>query len=160
MATIDYMIASYGAYSASATGGNGFSRDFLAGIAAMYSTPSQSPIYRFDSHHSQDTVYSNIGKRPIQYASTVLACLAVVVTFPIYIFYWKGPIIREKSKFAQVLASDLKAGVGGSSKPGRPSDAHADASHSDKNDNDRTEIDKEKQEAEDIERKEHVEELV
>ena len=43
MATIDYMIASYGPYSASATGGNGFSRDFLAGIAAMYSAPCKSP---------------------------------------------------------------------------------------------------------------------
>lgn len=39
MATIDYMVAAYGPYSASATGGNGFARDFLAGIAAMYSTP-------------------------------------------------------------------------------------------------------------------------
>ena len=35
-ATIDYLIASYGPYSASATGGNGFCRDFLAGIAALY----------------------------------------------------------------------------------------------------------------------------
>ena len=39
MSTIDYMIAAYGPYSASATGGNGLARDFLAGIAAMYSTP-------------------------------------------------------------------------------------------------------------------------
>ena len=44
MATIDYMIASYGPYAASATGGNGFARDFLAGVAAMYSAPSKSPI--------------------------------------------------------------------------------------------------------------------
>jgi hypothetical protein len=43
MATIDYMIAAYGPYSASATGGNGFARDLLAGIAAMYSTPSTYP---------------------------------------------------------------------------------------------------------------------
>ena len=42
MATIDYMIAAYGPYSASATGGNGFARDFLAGVAAMYSVPSES----------------------------------------------------------------------------------------------------------------------
>lgn len=39
MATIDYMVAAYGPYSASATGGNGFARDFLAGIAALYATP-------------------------------------------------------------------------------------------------------------------------
>jgi len=44
MATIDYMIAAYGPYSASATGGNGFARDFLAGIAAMYSVPSEYHI--------------------------------------------------------------------------------------------------------------------
>jgi hypothetical protein len=43
MATIDYMIASYGPYAASATGGNGFARDFLAGVAAMYSKPSKFP---------------------------------------------------------------------------------------------------------------------
>lgn len=30
--TIDYMVAAYGFYAASATGGNGFSRDLLAGI--------------------------------------------------------------------------------------------------------------------------------
>lgn len=41
MATIDYMVASYGPYSASATGGNALARDFLAGIAAMYSTPCE-----------------------------------------------------------------------------------------------------------------------
>ncbi len=44
MATIDYMIASYGPYSASATGGNALARDFLAGVAAMYSTPCQYSI--------------------------------------------------------------------------------------------------------------------
>ena len=104
MATIDYMIASYGPYSASATGGNGFSRDFLAGIAAMYSTP----------------FYEKVGKQRyhLEYPTTILACLAFVVTIPIYVFYWKGPIVREKSKFAQVLASDRqskqgKAGQGG-----------------------------------------------
>lgn len=45
MATVDYMIASYGPYAASATGGNGFARDFLAGVAAMYSMPSKGNIF-------------------------------------------------------------------------------------------------------------------
>ena len=98
MATIDYMIASYGPYSASATGGNGFSRDFLAGIAAMYSTP----------------FYTDVGnghaKYKLEWPSTILAVFAIFVTVPIYIFYWKGPIVREKSKFAQTLASDRKKG--------------------------------------------------
>jgi hypothetical protein len=37
-------IAAYGPYAASATGGNGLARDFLAGIAAMYSTPCTFPL--------------------------------------------------------------------------------------------------------------------
>lgn len=88
MATIDYMIAAYGPYAASATGGNGFARDFLAGIAAFYSTP----------------FYSYFRTYTLPYPSTILACIAVAVTIPIYICYWKGPVIRERSKFAQTLA--------------------------------------------------------
>ncbi|KAL2865052.1 putative MFS multidrug transporter [Aspergillus lucknowensis] len=91
MATIDYMVAAYGPYSASATGGNGFARDFLAGLSAMYATP----------------MYTNIGGRlHLQWASTILGVLAIFVTIPIYVFYWKGPQIRERSKFAQTLAAD------------------------------------------------------
>lgn len=85
--SIDYQTAAYGPYAASATGGNDLARDFLAGVAAMYSTP----------------LYKNIPGRPVQYASTILACLAFLVTIPIYIVYWKGPEIRAKSKFAQSL---------------------------------------------------------
>jgi len=93
MATIDYMVASYGPYSSSATGGNALARDFLAGIAALYATP----------------LYTNIGgKHHLEFASTILACLAFCVTMPIYVFYWYGPQIRERSKFAQTLASDKK----------------------------------------------------
>lgn len=46
MATVDYMICAYGPYSASATGGNGWSRDFLAGVLTIPATPffeSKSP---------------------------------------------------------------------------------------------------------------------
>lgn len=51
MATIDYMVAAYGPYAASATGGNGFARDFLAGIAALYATPRKyCPQKRFTKH--------------------------------------------------------------------------------------------------------------
>lgn len=39
MATIDYMVCAYGPYSASATGGNGWSRDFLAGVLTVPATP-------------------------------------------------------------------------------------------------------------------------
>ena len=48
-------------------------------------------------------MYTNIPGRPLEYASTILACLAIVVTIPIYIVYKKGPEIRAKSKFAQSL---------------------------------------------------------
>lgn len=46
MATIDYMITAYGPYSASACGGNGWARDFLAGVLTLPATPffqSESP---------------------------------------------------------------------------------------------------------------------
>lgn len=105
MATIDYMVASYGVYSASATGGNALARDFLAGISAMYAIP----------------LYSNLGPMSLEWASTLLAFLAILVTIPIYIFYWKGPVIRERSKFAQTLAADRKAKGGR-----RVTDASAD----------------------------------
>jgi hypothetical protein len=48
-------------------------------------------------------MYTNIPGRPLEYASTILACLAVLVTIPIYIVYKKGPAIRAKSKFALSL---------------------------------------------------------
>lgn len=57
MATIDYMICAYGPYSASATGGNGWSRDFLAGVLTIPATP----------------FFENIGgERHLEYASTIL----------------------------------------------------------------------------------------
>lgn len=90
--TVDYMIAAYGVYSASACGGNAFARDFLAGISAMYATP----------------MYTNIGGHPTEYATTILAGLSVLCVLPIYVFYWKGPFIRDRSKFAKTLAEDRK----------------------------------------------------
>lgn len=45
MATIDYMICAYGPYSASATGGNGWSRDLLAGVLTVPATPFYSSEY-------------------------------------------------------------------------------------------------------------------
>ena len=96
MATIDYMVASYGPYSASATGGNGFARDFLAGIAAMYSAP----------------FYEYFPKYTLQYPSTILACIAAVVAIPVYIFYFYGAWFRERSPFAQTLAGERKETAG------------------------------------------------
>jgi hypothetical protein len=53
-------------------------------------------------------VYSNIPGHPLEYASTILGCIGVLVVIPIYVFYWKGPEIRARSKFAMTLESDRK----------------------------------------------------
>jgi hypothetical protein len=58
-------------------------------------------------------MYEHIGdKYKLEWPTTILAFLAILVTIPIYVFYWKGPAIRERSKFAQVLASDRKVKQG------------------------------------------------
>ncbi|KAJ5662104.1 uncharacterized protein N7477_009720 [Penicillium maclennaniae] len=91
--SIDYTVAAYGEYAASATAGNDFARDFLAGIAAMYSTP----------------MFENIGDTyPYEYASTILACISLLVTVPIYYFYRHGPAIRERSPFAKQMMEHTK----------------------------------------------------
>lgn len=83
-ATIDYMVAAYGAFSASATGGNGFMRDFLAGMCALYTGP----------------MYHRLG---IRTSTLVLLGISVLVCIPVYVFYWFGPTIRANSKFAEEL---------------------------------------------------------
>lgn len=112
MATIDYMIAAYGPYAASATGGNGFARDFLAGVAAMYSIPSKSSTVPtlFVKDSLRTPVYEHMGtKHKLEWPSTFLGFMAILFTIPIYVFYWYGPTIRDRSPFAQVLAADRKA---------------------------------------------------
>ncbi|BCR88276.1 putative MFS multidrug transporter [Aspergillus chevalieri] len=93
MATIDYMICAYGPYSASATGGNGWARDFLAGVLTVPATP----------------FYQNIGgKYHLEYASTILGCISFVLVLAVYVVYWYGPTLRKRSPFAQQL-SDARA---------------------------------------------------
>jgi len=89
MATIDYMICAYGPYSASATGGNGWSRDFLAGVLTLPATP----------------FFTNIGKpHNLEYANTILFCIAFILVIAVYVIYWKGPVLRKRSAFAQQLS--------------------------------------------------------
>lgn len=83
-ATIDYMVECYGPYSASATGGNGFARDFLAGICAIYTKP----------------MFDHLGIRNIYY---LLFGFAALFCIPVYIFYWKGPQVRKRSNMAADL---------------------------------------------------------
>jgi hypothetical protein len=84
-ATIDYMIAVYGPYAASATGGNGFMRDFLAGLCSFYIGP----------------MYRDLGVRN---SYLVLFWLAVLFCLPGSVLYFKGSAIRARSKFANELA--------------------------------------------------------
>ncbi|KAF2749507.1 MFS general substrate transporter [Sporormia fimetaria CBS 119925] len=83
-ATIDYMVAAYGIYAASATGGNGFCRDFLAGVSALYTKP----------------MFTRLGIRNTYF---LLTGLAVALCIPVYLFRWKGPQIRAWSSFAQKI---------------------------------------------------------
>lgn len=93
MATIDYMVAAYGPYSASATGGNGFCRDFLAGLAALYTKP----------------FYTNIAtgtKFQLPTPTWILAGIATALCLPVYIFYFQGEWFRKRSPYAQQLANE------------------------------------------------------
>jgi MFS family permease len=105
MATIDYMICAYGPYSASATGGNGWARDFLAGVLTLPATP----------------FFQNIGgDLHLAYASTILFCISLLLVVSVYVIYWKGPELRARSPFAQQLsaARDETGGRRVSSLPG------------------------------------------
>lgn len=80
MATIDYMIASYGINSTSATGGNALARDFLSCVASLHAGPFCSSIGKTET----------LGWATI----TFLGCLAFIVIIPIYLFYWKSLATR------------------------------------------------------------------
>ncbi|KAK8194194.1 hypothetical protein M8818_007382 [Zalaria obscura] len=96
MATIDYMICAYGPYSASATGGNGWSRDFLAGVLTLPATP----------------FYTNLPGQPLAYPSTILFCISFLLVVSVYVIYYYGPTLRARSKFAQDLQKEGKAAGG------------------------------------------------
>ena len=54
-------------------------------------------------------VYEHVGgKHSLEWASTLLGFIAILVTTPIYVFYWYGLEIRERSKFAQSLDTDRR----------------------------------------------------
>lgn len=85
------MVAAYGGkYSASATGGNGFSRDVLAGACSFYTGP----------------MYHKLG---VSNATWVLFGLSVVLVFPVFVIQSKGPQIRARSKYAREVEADRQA---------------------------------------------------
>ncbi|PPJ50340.1 hypothetical protein CBER1_05899 [Cercospora berteroae] len=91
--TIDYLVAAYGPFAASATGGNGFCRDFLAGIAALYTVP----------------MYENIapgGDYMTVWPTFMLACIGGFLVLPVYYFFFKGANLRAKSKYASQLEKE------------------------------------------------------
>lgn len=91
MGTIDYMVASYGEFAASATGGNGFARDLLAGILTWCAIPYYE-------------AFANITSRSLQWANTLLAFVGLLLVISTMVIYFKGPSLRKKSSFAQRLA--------------------------------------------------------
>lgn len=111
--SIDYMIAAYGPYAASATGGNDLARDFLAGVAALYAHPCKSNSTSGMLKTKWYSVYENVGNKKwhLIYPSVILACLAVPIIVPIYVFYWQGPKLRMRSKFAQELEKARQARI-------------------------------------------------
>lgn len=79
--------------SASACGGNALARDFLAGISAMFAVP----------------MYEKMG---YEWASTLLGFASILIIFPIYLLWYYGETVREKSIFAQTLAADRERNDG------------------------------------------------
>ena len=96
MATIDYMICAYGPYSASATGGNGWARDFIAGVLVIPSKPLFMNI-------------GPVGDTSFRNAILVLFGISVPLVASVYVIYWMGPVMRKKSPFAQQLADARQA---------------------------------------------------
>lgn len=77
----DYTIASYSIYSASAVGAQSLLREILSGSVTLFANP----------------MYKNLG---YQWASSVLAFIAVVLAIVPPILYIYGPRIRAASAFA------------------------------------------------------------
>ncbi|KAI4595378.1 hypothetical protein KJ359_007053 [Pestalotiopsis sp. 9143b] len=109
MGTIDYMVAAYGEYSASATGGNGFARDFLAGVL----TWAAIPYYE---------AFNGLTDKPLQWANTTLAFVSLLLVASTAVIYMKGPALRKRSTFSQKLAEStpndiMVPGPGGNLEP-------------------------------------------
>ena len=86
------MLCAYGPYSASATGGNGWARDFLAGVLTVPATP----------------FYTNIGgAHHLEIASTILFAISLLLVGAVYAIYFYGPALRKRSPFAENLASKV-----------------------------------------------------
>jgi hypothetical protein len=90
--TFDLKVAAYGPYSASATGGNGFARDFLAGVLTWGAIPY------YDAFKPVTTLH-------LQWANTVLGLVSCILVGSAFWVYTKGASLRSRSAFAQRLAN-------------------------------------------------------
>lgn len=82
-ATLDYMVAAYGErYAASATGGNGFARDFFAGMCVLFTKP----------------MYQRLGT---QGTTLLLFGISVLLVLPVYLFYRFGSWVRARSPLSK-----------------------------------------------------------
>ena len=55
-------------------------------------------------------LYHNLSQtRPSELATTTLAGLSCLIVVPIYVFYWYGPQIRDRSNFAKSLSAQREA---------------------------------------------------
>lgn len=96
------MICAYGPYSASATGGNGWARDFFAGVLTFAATP----------------FFSNIGgERHLEIANTILFAISLILVAAVYSTYFYGPFLRKRSPYAQALFKSAIQDESGHSRP-------------------------------------------
>lgn len=95
------MVFTYAEYSASATGGNGFCRDFLAGVLTFASDP----------YFAAFRGYQLSG---ITIAMIVLSGMSLLLVASVFAIYAKGAVLRKMSNFAQRLANgENQDGVAG-----------------------------------------------
>lgn len=92
MGTVDYMVAAYGPYSASATGGNALARDVLAGVAAFYAGPFYTSI--------------TVPHWNLIAPTLILGGLSVGFLISLYVIYYRGETMRVNSKMAQDISHE------------------------------------------------------
>jgi hypothetical protein len=60
-------------------------------------------------HPGLNLIFVDIGgKNHLANASTILFCISFILVIAVYVIYWKGPVLRKRSPFAQQL-SDARA---------------------------------------------------
>ncbi|KAK5174008.1 uncharacterized protein LTR77_001088 [Saxophila tyrrhenica] len=93
MATIDYMIAAYHPVAASATGGNGFCRDFLAGLAALFTGPFYKEIRPGTKWQFSSPTF-------------ILCGIGTLLCVPVFVFYFFGEWFRNRSPYATQIEKE------------------------------------------------------